>query len=335
MTEFDTEKIESIITDAVDELSAVVKSTKDYLHSKKIQAPKLYESSKKVKSSAGAQTVFGIALAGGAVAILLTGIPILAFGLFAVAGCTVVNGLIKTGRAKRFQSYVSYLGKKTVLSIEELARYSGKKANFILKDLKDMKSRRFFLQAHFTEDEREFITSDETYQQYKLLMDSEKEKRAAKEEKTKSYKEAGFSPETIRILEEGESYIQKIHEANDKLPGEVVSNKLDKLESVIKRIMEELKEQPNKAFELRKLMNYYLPTTWKLLVAYMQIEEEPYKTDAMRKTQADVEKTLDTINEAFEELLSQLFQNRAMDVSADISVLHTMMKQDNLKKDFE
>jgi len=335
MADIDVEKIESMITDAVDGLGTVVKSTKDYLYTKKVQAPKLYESFKKVKGGSTAQTIFGMALAGGAIAVLFASGPFLACGLLAVAGYSVLSGFVKSGRAKRFQSYVSYLGKKTVLSIEELAKYSGKKADFILKDLKDMKTRRYFLQGHFSEDEREFITSDETYQQYRLLMDSKKKERRAEEEKQQSYKKAGFSAETIRVLEEGEDYIQKIHEANEKLPGEVVSTKLDRLEQVISRILEELKEQPGKTFELRRLMNYYLPTTWKLLSAYLQIEEEPYKTEAMLKTQADVEKTLDTINEAFEELLSQLFQNRAMDVSADISVLNTMMKQDHLKKDFE
>ena len=39
---------------------------------------------------------------------------------------------------------------------------------------------------------------------------------------------------------------------------------------------------------------------------------------------------MDTINIAFENLLDSLFEDAAMDVSTDISVLQTMLKQEGL-----
>ena len=45
---------------------------------------------------------------------------------------------------------------------------------------------------------------------------------------------------------------------------------------------------------------------------------------------ADIERTLDTINVAFENLLDDLFEETAMDVSTDISVLETMLAQEGL-----
>ena len=78
-------------------------------------------------------------------------------------------------------------------------------------------------------------------------------------------------------------------------------------------------------------MNYYLPTIWKLLETYKEINDEPIVTEQMARTQQEIEQTIDTINDAFENLLEQLFRNKAWDVSSDISVLNTMLAQDGIK----
>ena len=52
-------------------------------------------------------------------------------------------------------------------------------------------------------------------------------------------------------------------------------------------------------------------------------------------TKKEIEHTLDTINQAFELLLDSLFQDKAWDISSDISVLNTMLAQEGLtKRDF-
>ena len=53
-------------------------------------------------------------------------------------------------------------------------------------------------------------------------------------------------------------------------------------------------------------------------------------------TKQEIEKTLDTLNVAFEKLLDSLFQDTAWDVSSDVSVLHTMLAQEGLtEEDFK
>ncbi len=77
-------------------------------------------------------------------------------------------------------------------------------------------------------------------------------------------------------------------------------------------------------------MNYYLPTTRKLVDAYRKIELDSFRTEQNEKTKKEIEDTIDTINQAFEKLLNSFFEERAMDVSTDISVLHTVLAQEGL-----
>lgn len=138
------------------------------------------------------------------------------------------------------------------------------------------------------------------------------------------------TPEYQQMLEECESYIQKIHQCNLDLPGEVITAKLSRLETVVTRILEEAKKRPKEAAALRKFMDYYMPTTWKLLDAYRSFENEPIQSDNILRTKKEIEDTLDTINAAFEKLLDDLFQTTAWDISSDISVLQTMLAQEGL-----
>ena len=77
-------------------------------------------------------------------------------------------------------------------------------------------------------------------------------------------------------------------------------------------------------------MSYYLPTTLKLVHVYCELEKQPVKGDNITNAKADIEKTMDTINVAFENLLDDMFEETAMDVSTDISVLKTMLAQEGL-----
>ena len=80
-------------------------------------------------------------------------------------------------------------------------------------------------------------------------------------------------------------------------------------------------------------MDYYLPTTVKLLEAYAQMESQPTSGTNIQSAKVEIEATLDTLNVAFEKLLDDLFLETAWDVSSDISVLNTMLAQEGLKED--
>lgn len=143
-------------------------------------------------------------------------------------------------------------------------------------------------------------------------------------------KNENLPPECREILEEGRRYIQHIHECNERIPGEEISAKLDRLELVVTKIFRETERNPDCASDLKKLMSYYLPTTTKLLDAYCEMDSQPIAGRNIGNTKKEIEDALDTINTAFENLLDGLFQDEAWDISSDITVLHTMLAQEGL-----
>ena len=92
----------------------------------------------------------------------------------------------------------------------------------------------------------------------------------------------------------------------------------------------QVQEHPEKLPDIRRLMNYYLPTTLKLLNVYEEFDSQPVQGENIRSAKQQIEATLDTINVAFENLLDKLFTDEVLDVSSDITVLETMLKQEGL-----
>ena len=111
-----------------------------------------------------------------------------------------------------------------------------------------------------------------------------------------------------------------------------MSAKLAKLEDIMRRIFAQVKKQPESADELHKFMTYYLPTTTKLIDAYQDLDGQPEYGTNVANTKKEIEDTLDTINEAFENLFDSLFEDTAWDISSDISTMKVMLQQEGLTK---
>ena len=128
--------------------------------------------------------------------------------------------------------------------------------------------------------------------------------------------------------------ILSVDEEGTELPGKIYLfqglPKGDKMELIVQKIFERAGEHPEVIPDLKKLMDYYLPMTVKLLDAYEDMDRQPIQGETIRASKKEIEDTLDTLNEAFAKLLDSVFQDTAWDVSSDISVLHTMLAQEGL-----
>lgn len=245
-----------------------------------------------------------------------------------------IAGSVIRRRAVRFQEYVKQIGNRTYCTIEELSQKTGRRRSKVLRDLKKMIEKRMFLQGHLDQQETCVIVTNETYQQY--LNAQEQAKIRESQQKEQEAQRAQLPEECQKILEEGRAYIQYIQKCNDEIPGLDMSQKLDRLKIIITRIFEEVGKNPALASDLRKFMNYYLPTTKKLIDVYREMDKETIISENVTKTKREIEDTIDTINQAFENLLNSFFEEKALDVSSDISVLHTMLAQEGLTgRDFE
>ena len=150
---------------------------------------------------------------------------------------------------------------------------------------------------------------------------------------TSEERKKDLSPEVEAIVRKGEEYIRKIHACNDAIPGEEISAKIARMEMLIGRIFDRVEQNPQVVGETQKLMSYYLPTTLKLLEAYVELDRQPVQGENIATSNREIAETLDTLNTAFEKLLDSLFQETAWDVSSDISVLKMMLAQEGLGPD--
>ena len=105
------------------------------------------------------------------------------------------------------------------------------------------------------------------------------------------------------------------------------------METIVRRIFDEVRERPELAGSLNLFMDYYLPTTTKLINAYVEMDRNPVQGDNIKSAKREIENSLDTICDAFEKLLDSFFRDTAMDVSSDISVMKMMMQQEGLTED--
>ena len=135
------------------------------------------------------------------------------------------------------------------------------------------------------------------------------------------------------MLDRGNAYVKEIRRCNDEIPGEEISAKIDRMEAIVQKIFERAEAHPEIIPDLKKLMDYYLPMTVKLLNAYADMDKQPVQGETIRASKHEIDATLDTLNLAFEKLLDSVFQDTAMDVSSDISVLHTLLAQEGLTGD--
>jgi hypothetical protein len=130
-------------------------------------------------------------------------------------------------------------------------------------------------------------------------------------------------------------YLEKLVEIrhmDELIENEEVSQKIRRIEEVTASVFDQVKQNPSKLDQIRTFMNYYLPTTLKLLNAYAQLEKQKVAGENVRISKERIEKMLSQLVFAFEQQLDQMFEADAQDISSDITVLERMMAKDGLSE---
>lgn len=143
-------------------------------------------------------------------------------------------------------------------------------------------------------------------------------------------------PEPAPVAKEKDQYqgiLDALRSVNDAIPDEEMSDKISRLEAVSAKIFEQAKSDPDKLPRMRKFMDYYLPTSLKLLQTYAELDAQGVEGENITESKRRIEQTMDTLVHAFETQLDQLFQDDALDVSADIDVMENMLRADGLAGD--
>ena len=143
-------------------------------------------------------------------------------------------------------------------------------------------------------------------------------------------------PEKQTDMPEQDQYkkiLDELRRVNDAIPDEEMSDKISRLEAVSAKIFEQAKSDPDKLPQMRKFMDYYLPTSLKLLNTYAELDNQGVEGENISESKRRIEQTMDTLVKAFENQLDRLFASDALDVSTDIDVMQNMLRADGLTGD--
>ena len=241
-------------------------------------------------------------------------------------GCRVL------GRYRLADRYMKLIGEKMYMEIEDLAARTGRSIRRVRKDVRKMLKSGMLPQGHLDPKQTTLVVNDETWEEY-LKLEEQWETRRKLEEAKQGEGPGTCDPEQERIEREGQLYMERLRRLNDEIPGEAVSNKLYQLDELLSGTFALLREHPEKRSQMRKFMDYYLPTTVKLVEAYAQFDRAGVEGENIQNAKAEIEKTMDTINGAFEKLLDDLYREEAFEAAADAKVLKTVLTQDGFVQD--
>ena len=249
----------------------------------------------------------------------------------------LTSGISSIKKVSRYEKYLRALGSKTHCELNRLAQAVGKSPKFVRKELKGMIDDGLFLEGHLDEDENSLITSNDSYVHY---LETKQKQAVKKQEEVIETKRAQdeadakkVSSQAQEVLDKGNEFIRQIRRCNDAIPGQEISDKITRMETLVRKIFDRVQTHPEVLPELKKLMDYYLPMTVKLLNAYADMDAQPIQGENIQSSKREIEETLDTLNTAFEKLLDSIFKATAMDVSSDITVLQTLLAQEGLTED--
>lgn len=233
-------------------------------------------------------------------------VAVIAFALL-TAGSVVLSlfGRKREKARKRYEAYLKLIGDQDAVSIHAISDVLGMDYRNVVKDFKDMIMRGILSPAWLD------------LKTYRLML-TEYTGEIPVEKKEE-------------CLSRSERILRQIRADNDLIADEEVSRKIDRIEDLTRKIFAVLDKYPEKEKQLYSFLNYYLPTTLKTLESYARLEAQGIETETIRQTKQKINGLLDELCEGYERQLDKLFENDAVDITADIEVMRKMMARDGLK----
>ncbi len=135
------------------------------------------------------------------------------------------------------------------------------------------------------------------------------------------------------VIKEADKTIKQIRLVNDKLLDAGISAKISEIEVLTKKIFDFIADNPKELTNVRRFVNYYLPTTLKLLETYLTLENQGDVGKNISETKEKINSMLTTIIQAFKKQLDSLFAYTALDTNAEISTMQTILVSEGLATD--
>ena len=238
-------------------------------------------------------------------------------GAVCLAGAAaLLAGVRMTRRLRRNERYLALLGRRKEISFQQMGRMVGLPQERVARDLRDMWNRGDLPEGA--------LLDLETGTYFSSVQAAEK--AWEEEEKVQpAQREEGWS-----------GLLRSIRQANDTIADPVLSARVDRITDVAGRILRLAEEDPDKARQVRSFLDYYLPTTQRLLDSYASFEASGLESQELTAARARIAAAMERLEEGYIHQLEALYRADTMDVETEIRVMETMLQRDlgSVEKDF-
>lgn len=234
-------------------------------------------------------------------------------------------------RLRRLTHYLNVLGERTNAPVAQIASAVGKSESYVSADLNKMIADVLLEGMYLTPDGRRLFASETAYRLHLAQEEQRKAQQAAAPKAT-----AKAAPEPARessVLEECRSFAAELRRQGELIDEASVNEQVNDLATHTARITTWLEKHPTQEHRVKRFTSYYLPTTIKLLNVYNTLDNHAVEGSVAAESQTEIAGILSTINAAFQNLEDGLIADVAMDVSAEISALETVLAQDGLTEE--
>jgi hypothetical protein len=141
---------------------------------------------------------------------------------------------------------------------------------------------------------------------------------------------SGGNPQIDALVAERDRAVSEMRRLNASIEDEKISAQIDHMEEMTGKIFAYVMENPAKIAQIRRFLNYYLPTTLKLLNAYDRMDDAGVSGAVIDGTKGKIDALLDKVVLAFDRQLDALFADAALDISTEITVMEQMLAREGL-----
>ena len=142
-----------------------------------------------------------------------------------------------------------------------------------------------------------------------------------------------YSPEVKKIIDDGKLAMREMGRLYSSIKNPDVRKKINEIMRISDKIVQDAVQDESDVPQIRKFLDFYLPTTIKLLNAYDRMSDQGISGENLSKSMRSIEEMLDTAIEAYKRQLDSLFENQALDIETDISVMNQMLAREGLSGD--
>lgn len=237
------------------------------------------------------------------------------FGFVAGGAVSMGRGEYLAKMSRRAQRYILAIGTADTMSINEIAKRVNRTPDKAAKELQKLIDKGLLGEDSYIDHEKG------VFARFGAVVEDD---------------EPVITEVPVEAEEGYSGILRNMRLANDRIPDEALSNKIERLEQISALIFKEVEAHPEKRDRIRTFFDYYLPTTQKLLDTYAEFDEMGVEGENMTQAKARIAEMMDSIVEGFEHQLDQLYSADAMDVVSDIKVMETMLNRDTASaaKDF-